>query len=95
MQIRDDIYPKLNDTPLWTREGELERRIDQAFNTLSTFLETKEEVAKYVNNFQKSDHAELFLDVCSFYDIAKNYAMDDSGEVLVQGDFPNKRDRWL
>lgn len=72
MQIRDDIYPKLKNTPLWTREGELERRINQAFNTLERFFETTEEVAKYVNNFQERKHAELFLDACSFYNISKS-----------------------
>ncbi len=71
-ELRDDIYPHLEDTMLWTREGKLEEMVEDAQSCLDRFFQTNEMVIRYVNNFEDSDDAEFFLDTCRFYYYSKS-----------------------
>lgn len=74
MTIRADIYPNLRDTLLGRRDEMLNMYFDEARNALSRFFRSREEIIEYVNGLPNREDAELFLDVCGFYNIAKNYA---------------------
>ncbi len=74
MTIRADIYPNLRDTLLWRRDERLNKYLDEARSALSRFFHSREEIIEYVNGLPNREDAELFLDVCGFYNIAKNYA---------------------
>lgn len=83
LRIRDDIYPNLKDTFLWQRDEVIKGFLNEANSALGRFFSTHDELIKYINAFLRREDAELFLDVCRFFNIAKNYACHPFLEFIM------------
>lgn len=83
VRIRDDIYPNLTDTLLWQRDEVIRNFLDEATSALGRFFGTQDELIKYINGFVRREDAETFLDVCRFFNIAKNYACHPFLEFIM------------
>ena len=77
MEIRNDIYPKLQDTYFWKRDEHIKRLIAIAHDVLEIFFVSPEEVIEYLNGFHQPKDAESFLNLCAFYNISKNHTDHD------------------
>ena len=83
LRIRGDIYPNLKDTLLWQRDDVIKDFLNEANSALGRFFSTQDELIKYINGFVRREDAELFLDVCRFFNIAKNYACHPFLEFIM------------
>lgn len=72
--IRDDIFPHLQDTLLWRREEEIRRYLEETQTCLDRLFPTLADLIEYLNGFDSPQDVELLISVCKFYNIAKNYA---------------------
>jgi len=82
-KIRNDIYPRLVDTPLWTREGHIDVLINECYKAMEQKLGKKSDFINYLNKIERPEDAELLIDVLSFYNKAKNYAEDTFIKVIM------------
>lgn len=72
MEVRNDIYPKLEDTPWESRGDAIQTRINESFNVIKNIFRNKDDFIDYINKIESAKYAELFIDILNFYDVAKN-----------------------
>lgn len=72
MIIREDIYPKIRDSP--EKQKYLNALAEIALESYgNSFFQSKEDVIEYLNNFDSPEIAELFLEVGQYYQYSKYY----------------------
>ncbi|MDI6799002.1 MAG: hypothetical protein QMD12_03375 [Candidatus Aenigmarchaeota archaeon] len=72
--IRDDIFPNLQDTLLWRRNEEIKKYLEETQKCLERFFSSLANLIEYVNGFDRPEDVELLIEICRFYNIVKNFA---------------------
>lgn len=72
--MRDIIFPSLQNTQLWHRDEEINKYLKETQKCLERFFPSIESLIKYINGFDRPEYVEVLMEVCRFYNVAKNHA---------------------
>jgi hypothetical protein len=71
-KIRKDIFPRMSSL-LGSREKAVNAWVNEAFGAISAQFNSRDHFVEYINSLKDPETAELFVRICQFYRIAKEY----------------------